>query len=350
MAIKIAKSFRLSRFFHLGRFFYLGHVICLSLLIAPSIAEAAQYAMPEPLPVRQMNPAMLRYLDPLPESAWASQRTGWRVALNQHYSTIFLADTLPTANQYIADMELYVADIELRKRISGAGEFSANLTLLHPNAGVFDGFLRNYHDALSLPNGGRRMRPNNQFAYHYAPNSATDGWQGKSRWELGNIQLKFRHELTQSDAWATALLSSVQLPTGNQQRGWNHGGIDAALGFAADFQHNAWSLHGEAWRIHPFKRNDHGLRNRDYTRATVSLGLNAPLFSIPLQWLVQIQGGSSPYRSGVRELDQSPWLASFALRWHGKNQTWTVGFVENISQRSTQDFGLLLSTSVDFSD
>ncbi|MDQ6987571.1 MAG: DUF3187 family protein [Mariprofundaceae bacterium] len=316
----------------------------------PSLLHAAEYSTTktrlEPLPVRQMNPVMLRYLDPLPESAWTAQESGWRFALNQHYSTVFLADKLPTANQYIADMELYVADVEIRKRMQGKREFSVNLTLLRPSAGVFDSFLRNYHRALGLPNGGRELRPDNQFAYNYGPGQ----WQGKSRWELGNIQLKFRQGLAESDDWAVALLSSMQLPTGNQQRGWNHGGIDAALGLAADVQRGVWSLHGDAWQIHPFKRNDHGLRNRDYARAAITLGLDAPLFSFPLQWLMQIQGGSSPYRSGISELDQSPWLVSFALRWHGEKQTWTAAFIENISQRATQDFGLLLSASIDFTD
>jgi len=311
---------------------------------------AAEYAAAEPLPVRQMNPAMLRYLDPLPESAWPALKTGWMLALNQHYSTIFLADTLPTANKYIADMEIYVADIEIRKRMRGAREFSLNLTALRPNAGVFDGFLHTYHHAFGLPNGGRELRPNNQFAYRYARNGGPNQWQGKSRWELGNIQLKFRQGLAESDTWAVALLSSVQLPTGNQKRGWNHGGVDAGLGIAADIRHNAWFAHLDAWQIHPFKRNDQGLRNRNYARGTATLGLNAPLFSIPLQWLVQVQGGESPYRSGITELDQSPWLISFALRWRAGNQTWSAGFVENISQRSTQDFSLLFSTAVDFSD
>jgi len=334
-------------------------LLCLSLLLTPSLIYAAEPLATEspataqhldPLPVRQMNPAMLRYLDPLPESAWPSLKTGWRFSLNQHYSTVFLADTLPSANKYIADMEIYVADMEIRKRMQGAREASINLTVLRPNAGIFDSFLRQYHRALGLPNGGRELRPDNQFAYHYAQAGGVRQWQGKSRWELGNIQLKFRQGLSASDDWAVALLSSVQLPTGNRKRGWNHGGIDAGLGLAADFQRGIWSLHGEIWQIHPFKRNDNGLRNRDYARGTLTLGLNAPLFSIPLQWLVQVQGGSSPYQSGVSELDQQPWLVSFAVRWHDENQTWSIGFVENISQRSTQDFGLLLSTSVDFPD
>jgi len=329
------------------------------LACAPVAATAAEFSSPayppalqhpSPLPTRQMNPAMLRYLDPIPESAWPSTAHGLQLSLNQHYSTVFLADSLPAAPAYLADMELYVADVEWRWRMDST-QISLTTPIMRPNAGVFDGFLRQYHNTLGLPNGGRELRPDNQFAYRYP----SGNWQGRNRWELGNVQIKLRQGLAEGDDWTLAGIATMQLPSASHRRGWAHQGVDGGLGLAVDKSFptpmGKAFVHAGGWWLHPFEKTDSGMATRDYMRSEFMLAINTPMFSIPLQWLAQIQGGSSPYQSGIAALDQQPWLLSFAMRVPSANgMIWSLGFAEGITQHSTQDFGLLLSTSMELGD
>jgi len=98
----------------------------------------------------------------------------------------------------------------------------------------------------------------------------------------------------------------------------------------------------EAWWIHPLKRHDYGLPIQDYFRTSFSLGKKAAWLSNSTI-TVQIQGGTSPYRTGFSALDQSPWLISFGVNLPETEQHhWSIAMVENITQESTQDFGFLI--------
>jgi hypothetical protein len=49
-------------------------------------------------------------------------------------------------------------------------------------------------------------------------------------------------------------------------------------------------------------------------------------------------------------LGQSPWLIGLGARWKAGGLSWTAGFVENITQRSTQDFGIFLVATLSLPD
>jgi len=139
---------------------------------------------------------------------------------------------------------------------------------------------------------------------------------------------------------------AVKLPTGSVARGWSNGGVDVALGMIAAWQSKAWATHIESWWTHPLKRQDLGYSIRDYVRNSLSLGYSA-LYPIEATWLVGVQGGTSPYKTGVNALDQDPWLMSAGM--YIKTETgsrWKFSFTENLTQSSTQDFGVSLEIQV----
>lgn len=297
-----------------------------------------------PFPVQQRNPAMMRFLDPLPVSAQALPEGASRWRLSQSYSSVFLADQLPNPQSYLADMELYVADASYRRGLGHGAEITLRVPVLRPMAGMLDAFLHNYHRALGLPNGGRESRPNDQFAYVlYGPG----GWQGRSRWELGNVRLNIKQELPHKTAGLRfAAEASVQLPSASQQRGWTHGGVDTGLGLLASWRGDAAFAHAGAWWVHPFRRLDAGFPVRDYARASVTGGYGVHWFGMPLNLMLQVQGGASPYQTGIAALDRAPWLVTFGFRTASQSGLqWGFAFVENITQQSTQDFGINVDIS-----
>ncbi|MDX8412810.1 MAG: DUF3187 family protein [Mariprofundales bacterium] len=290
----------------------------------------------EPLPVMQQNPAMMRYFNPIPTSSHPLALGRTQLRLQGHYTSLFLADQLPKAQRYLADMELFVAQAGLRYGLGYGSDFEVTLPLLRPMAGGMDRFLHRYHRAFGLPNGGRELRPNDQFGYFYQNNGS--GWRAQPQWEVGSVQLTLRTKPSQQP-WA--LLVGVRLPTANRSRGWGAGGVDLGLGAVTSWQQGGWFGHGEGWWVHPFVRHGFGSGVRDYLRASATLGHAFTPFSIPMHALIQAQGGASPYRTGVAALDNAPWLISVGLRTVSDDGwQWSATFVENITQASTQDFAL----------
>jgi len=313
-------------------------------MMFPAVAAAVEISR-EPLPVMQANPAMMRYYDPHPSSASVIGSGKGQFHLDQHYVSIFLADTLPNPDRYLADMELYIAEVGLRIGIGEQTDLEIHIPVMRPLAGVLDPFLRNYHRALGFPNGGREFQPDNSFAYHYT--GVAGGWNSQPRWELGNIRLKLRRQLLKD---VLTIMGGIQLPTASRARGWTNGGVDIGLGAVWSWRAGAWFSHLEGWWLHPFARDDAGFPTRDYLRTAATVGRHVTLFTIPLNLLAQVQGGSSPYRTGVAALDASPWLISFGFRSATKKGTqWSFTFIENITQDSTQDFGISLGVSFPFS-
>ena len=310
------------------------------LCLMPSLAYAKSiYA---PLPVAQMNPVMMRFLDPIPESI--PNNYHGKFSINQHYSSIFQADTLPAPSNYLADMELYVLDVASSYRWKQQS-LHIHLPLLRPSAGFLDPFLRSYHQSLGFPNGGRKFRPDNDYTYQYRV--AGGGWNNRARWETGNLSLQWRYSWDIAyGSWSVA--SALKIPTASAARGWSNGGSDIAMGVTGNWQKQQWYTHLEAWWIHPLKNHDLGSPINDYFRSNLTLGYAA---NWPFKNLltVQLQGGSSPYHSGIAALDQPPWLVSFGLQIPSRHHhLWKLAFVENITQQSTQDFGLLLSYQIQY--
>lgn len=318
---------------------FLFPIVALTMTLIAYHLDAAAETDFQPIPARQMNPAMLRFLDPVP--AITPRHDGLQFGLTQRYSSFYLADDLIKPKNYLADMEIYMADFSASYR-NGQHSLQIEWPVLRPLAGSFDPALRQYHQMLGLPNGGRKFRPDNVYGYHYT--GPTGGWNSAPQWETGNLNLQWRYSLldhTPDDADSTlAIASAIKLPTASQSRGWSNGGSDIGLGLTGQQQLNALFFHVEGWWIHPLKQLDYGSSVRDYFRTSLSLGTE-------IDWLAnsiitaQVQGGTSPYQTGISAMDQSPWLIAFGIQLPSDSRHhWNIGFVENLTQNSTQDFGI----------
>lgn len=313
-----------------------------------SVAEAGE--LTSPLPVPQMNPFMLRYMDFTAIDAFQQASQRHRISIQEHYASIFLADRLPVPDRYLADMELSLTNVALRSSIGRLGLY-VNVPLLRPTAGWMDRYIKAYHKFFNFPDAGRELRPNNQYAY-----MLTGAWNSRPQWELGNISAGLQYPVMRSEHDALALLAGGKIPTADRQRGWGSGTWDGGIGFVDSFRAQPFFAHIEAWYMKPFGR-DHVpfIRNRAYARASLAIGWEGRFFR-PLgvsnrlfSFIIQSQGGMSPYdNTGMPALDQNPWLIAFGLRWQDSRQRdWLISFTENITQQSTQDFGIGIACAFD---
>jgi len=307
-------------------------------LLPPALLAADMTA---PLPVRNLYPPMMRFFDPTPDSALRPYEQQWTLELNQHYSTVNMVNNI-AGNNLLVDMELYVIDPVLRHSFGPQLELSLRTPILLPASGLFDHAIQTFHGWFNMPNGGRELRPSNRYGYHVANGSGT-AWQGRNRAEFGNMELSARYQFVQHQEWALAGLTAIKLPTASAARGWGSGAADLALGMVASYSTGNWFSHLEGWLIQPLARDQPGIHYRSYPRGSVTTGYR---WSKQLSVIVQAQGGNSPYRSFIGELDHPPFLVAFGLRGGIQNDIgWNISVTENISQKTTQDIALSLGFS-----
>lgn len=319
----------------------------LSLLLPPCLAGAA--SLSGTLPALQMNPAMLRYFDPAPEAAATNHPGSITMKLDQHYASIMLADSLPAPARYLADMELYLAAFRLTYAPAGNLDITISLPLIYAYRGIFDPAIRQFHNAFGMPDNGRSLRPDNRFDYRF--NGAAGGWNASPGWALGNIDMRVKYGLMQNGETDISLLGAAKLPTASRSKEWSSGSADIAAGAALSREGEELFHHLNLWGVKPLTGTDFGYPVKPYFRASLTSGWRpgwlASWLEMPVALLMQLQGGSSPYRTGLLQMDRPPWLISFGSRFvSDSGNLWSLTFVENITQRSTQDFGI--SAGVEF--
>jgi len=311
------------------------------LLMLSAVMQAAAADLSQPLPVRNFYPPMMRFFDPTPDSALRVYDPSWTFEVNQSLSSISIMDRYPNP-QLLTDMELYVVDGVIRHALSNHLEFTMRVPVLRAFNGVFDGAIKGFHDMLGIAVGGRRMRPNNSFAYAF-DNGRGTAWQGRSQWELGNIELSGRYRMIAGDGWGVAALAAVKLPSASRARGWSSGSPDMALGAVLSWRRGSWFTHTEGWVIEPLLKNEPGLSYSTYLRGSFVVGYRFDTLAL----IVQTQGGGSPYHAAnVSDLGLSPLLVSVGLRGQMAGATdWTLSVIENVTQKTTQDISLAFGLS-----
>jgi len=304
--------------------------VCLLLMFHCS-AYAMIDSMRAPLPTQQSNPIMLRFFNPIPVSAFDMHTT---LSFEQNYASLNMFYAIPKAS-FLVDTELYMPTLQLRHRLNDQHLFNIRVPFYRPYNGVLDGFLQKYHQLFGLPNNGREFRPTNQMGYYVQP-----GWTAQNRWELGNISLELQSQLYRNEQWAVALLSSVQFATASRIRGWSSGNTDLSLGIVSSWYGNIYFSHFELRGVRIGVADVGFLRYQNYWRTSVTLGRDLGKDS---SLLLQVQGGSSPYKTGLFVLDQNPWMFNLGFRVQGDTVEYTVNFGENITQYTTADFSFGLN-------
>lgn len=110
-------------------------------------------------------------------------------------------------------------------------EYLLELSVISHNAGVFDGFIENWHSVFGLPQGGRDRAPRDRLAIGYARDGQPRVNIRDSVYSVGDLTLGIGHDL------GTEFLSNdglvlrgiVRLPTGDEDVLTGSGGASAAV-------------------------------------------------------------------------------------------------------------------------
>lgn len=169
-----------------------------------------------------------------------------RFALGVEVASQFTQDT-EGAEDAIIDVETTTTLLSLEHGFADIWSASIEIPFVSHDGGFLDELIDDYHDALGLPDGGRKSRPRDEILVRWQDargvrRALTDGAA-----EFGDIRIGFARALVREADRTTAIRLGLELPTGNVDALTGNDGIDVSL---------AWHLtdrrllEGWGWTLH----------------------------------------------------------------------------------------------------
>jgi hypothetical protein len=342
-------------------------------------AGAAHAAEPtDPFPLRNQLPFHLLFLGQTPRSAYLlpprSTRLDIRVAYmntlvgtddlmalfrRDDFATLdgevtlatlatVAADT-PGRTAFFLDGETAHAALDMAFGAAPRLEIGIQVPFLLHNGGLFDPLIENYHERLSLPDGGRPYLARKRFVAGYVGDGAEvfiDGPPGGVR--LGDLVVDVRTALSRGAGRAPAVTASLslKLPTGDPDRLDGSGNVDYGVGLQVSKRVGRSTFHVDyaytvpgRWDLAP------GLPLRNGRALATTYGLRFGRRTAFVAQLARTRG-PFPFRSGS-DLGGPSMEIALGLR-HRVRDDWDLSwaFLENLMpQHNTPDVGLFLCLS-----
>ena len=235
-----------------------------------------------------------------------------------------------------------VARDDVRVGLGDNLQLGAQVAGAHTTGGFLDDFIIDYHDVFGFPDQGRDTSPKDDYLIE-ARRGATTVWEvreSNAEWLDTPIHLTWQVLEPGMDRFGLAVRGGIELPTGDQNRGYGNGEIDASAGAVFDYRTNGVGFYGHAQ--HTFAGTPDRSRGRGFAFEDVtSFGLGAELpLSDDLHALVQVEWETSTLRDlGPKVASREQFLIWVGGRWQPTSQ-WgiEVGFGEDMRGLVSPDF------------
>ncbi len=294
-----------------------------------------------PMPVRNQHPAQLTVQHMAPASAVVLPRHAVQLRTDVAYSSLFLLGT-GSGRSWLMDGEYLRSSTRARVGLGANFELATELPFAHTSGGFLDGFVIDYHDVFGLPDQERDVNPKDDFGIE-ARRAGTTVWQvERDSFELLDVpfQLTYAALPTGPDQLGLALRSGFELPTGDDERGYGSGEVEATFGAVLEWRPGPVALYGHAQ--HSFAGTPGPARRSGLAFADVtSLGVAAelPLLS-DLHAFAQFEWETSTLRNfGLPVTDRDQIMFWVGGRY-APAKAWgvEVGFGEDLQGLASPDF------------
>lgn len=293
------------------------------------------------MPVRNQHPAQLTvmHLNPADTRVQAGGQTTLRA--DAAYTSLFLFGATPDSSWYM-DGELLRASLGASVGLGAGLELGVELPFAHTSGGFLDSFIIDYHDAFGLPDQDRSTSPRDQFLIEASQGGQRVWGMDESGAELLDVPVHLTWQVREpgQERLGLALRTGVELPTGDQDRGYGNGEVDVAFGGVVDYQQGGvgYSLNAQ----HTFAGTPRGARAlglsfEDVTSAAFSI--EVPL-DPSLHLLVQTEWESSTLRDlGPKVAEHEQMLLWIGARWTPTPEwSFEVAFGEDLLEKASPDF------------
>jgi hypothetical protein len=297
-----------------------------------------------PMPVRNQHPAQLTVMHMAPAPAAVLPGGEVQARADAAYSNLWLSGGA-NGRRGRVDGEYLRAAARLRVGLGENLEAGIELPFAHTTGGFLDSFVIDYHDLLGLPDQERDGTPRNQFDIRARSSGQTVWAVEREDFALLDVPVTLTWQVADPrEGLGVALRGGVEFPTGNDDRGYGNGEIDASIGALFEYEALGVGWYGHAQ--HTFAGTPDQSRSVGFSFSDVtSLGIAAELqLDDGLCGLVQLEWETSTLRDlAISVVDREQlmlWLGAridLGARW-----SMEVGFGEDLRGLVSPDFSAWL--------
>ena len=217
--------------FGAGRRFALACALAVSVLVPGAAAsrEVGGEGVATPLRLVNLNPFHLLYGVPASFGARVMKAGSSELIASLDIAS-YLRLGVSGAERMLIDGETWRQALALRYGLGEGWELLVEVPAVSHSAGAFDGFIKEWHDAFGLPQGGRDLAPRDRLALLYGDGTATRFDIDRDVRAIGDASLGVGYALPSSPfpGDGAVLRGMVKLPTGNDDRLAGSGGWSAS--------------------------------------------------------------------------------------------------------------------------
>jgi hypothetical protein len=313
-------------------------LLLIALFVITPVSAASSFD--GPLQVKNLYPIFLHVDQPYMEQA--SMENSF--SLNLSHSSTY---TVQESGRWLINQDLEMTELNLRykKIIGDMLEVNLDLPVIALSDGFMDGFLDTFHRTFGLLDYGRNRRPENEFLYEIK----RDGRlivEGQTGVGLGDIRLAVKKPLLSAETLGLSIRADVELPTGNANRGYGNGSIDAAVALLFDMKlFDDFMTYWNFGVVFPGDlKADRELVLKDFMYGGVAVEM---ILREKFSLLAQIQGQSRIYpRTDLLAVDREAYLLSLGGRYFSGGNVFELSFTEDINLSGAPDFILNFSYKV----
>lgn len=286
----------------------------------PWLAAAGCVTAPRfsgPLPVRNQHPAQLTVQHMRPAPATVLPAGEHRARFDAAYSSLFL-NGIALGRSFVMDGEYLRFGPSLAVGLGRGLELSAELPFAHTTGGFLDSFLIEYHDVFGFPDQNRENVPNDRFHVLATQNGQSVWGVREGGVELLDVPLSLTWQLTDVAECGAGLAvrAGLELPTGDQDRGYGNGEVDWTAGLLFETHWRDVAFYGHAQHTFagtPDNAAAGGLEFADVT--SVGVAAELPLTRC-LHAFTQVEFETSTLRNlDLRATEREQVLAWLGARW-----------------------------------
>lgn len=294
-----------------------------------------------PLPTRNQHPAQGTVMQMAPAAATVLTAGVSAARFDTAYSSLFLSGNAPGAN-WVMDGELLRTAASLRHGLGGGLELAAELPVAHASGGFLDSLLIDYHELFGFPDQNRDTTERDRFLVSAQQNGTEVYGMDPHGVHLLDVPLwlTWQAVAATADRPGFSLRSGIELPTGDDRRGYGNGELDFSVGAVGEWHAAGIGWYGHAQ--HTFAGSPAMARRAGFDFADVTaLGLAAEL---PLTDALHAFAQLAWENSTLRRLAVPAAQRDQLLLWIGGrlavDERWAleVAFGEDLIGKASPDF------------